>query len=237
LLAVVGIILLLACANVTNLLLARASARQREIAVRLSLGANRFRLIRQLMTESALLATLGAIAGTLFSIWVTRVMTASLPSFAGLRISIEPAVDRRVFGFTVAVATLSALLFGLLPAFQSTKTDPIATLKTGAETARSPNPFHRRFSLRNILVVAQFSLSLLLLLAAGLFVRSLQNASHINTGFKLEGRPAMWVNPAPQKQTPAYTAEFYQRVLERVRALPGVQTVGLIDYLPISLGA
>jgi predicted permease len=237
LLAVVGIILLLACANVANLLLARASARRREIAVRLSLGASRFRLLRQLMTESALLAALGAIAGMLFSIWVTRLMTASLPSFAGLRISIEPAVDGRVFGFTVAVATLSALLFGLVPAFQSTKPDPAATLKTGAETASSSNPFHRKFSLRNILVVAQFSLSLLLLLAAGLFVRSLQNASHINPGFKLESRMAMWVNPTPQKQTPAYTAEFYQHALERVRALPGVQTVGLIDYLPISLAA
>jgi macrolide transport system ATP-binding/permease protein len=239
LLAVVGIVLLLACTNVANLLLARAAARRREIAVRLSLGASRFRLIRQLMTESSLLAALGACAGIFIGVWATRLMTTSLPAlpfFAGLRITIEPAVDGHVLGFTIAVAVLSVLLFGLLPAFQATKPNLITALKVGAEAAaRSSTRFNRRVSLRNLLVVAQLSLSLLLLISAGLFVRSLQNASSIDPGFKPDGRLVMWINPTPQKQMPAYTAEFYQRALERVRALPGVQTTSLISYLPISL--
>jgi predicted permease len=127
-------------------------------------------------------------------------------------------------------------LFGLLPAFRATKPDLVAALKAGAgSTARASARFNRRLSPRNALVVTQLSLSLPLLIAAGLFVRSLQNASSLDPGFEVEGRLAMWVNPDPQTQTPADTSEFYRRALEHVRALPGVQSASLIGYLPISL--
>jgi len=236
LMAVVGIVLLLACANVANLLLARAAARRREIAVRLALGASRFRLIRQLMTESALLGLLGTAAGLLFSVWATGLVTTSLPSVAGLSVVVEPALDIRVLGFAVLVALLSVLLFGLLPALQATRPDLIAALKAGdTSAARASARFNRRLSLRNALVVAQVALSLLLLIAAGLFVRGLQNAGQIDPGFQTEGRVTMWVNPSPQTQAPANTEEFYRLALERVRALPGVRAASLISYLPLSL--
>lgn len=230
---VVGIVLLIACANVANLLLARAATRRKEIAVRLALGASRFRLVRQMLTESALLGLLGAGAGLLLAFWINRALMAlkpPLPDSVGFSLNLQ--LDASVLGFTLLLALLVSLLFGLVPALAASKPDVVRALKdeTGAATQRGQR---RRFNLRNALVVAQLAVSLVLLIAAGLFIRSLQQMQKVDPGFRTEKRLALSFNLEPEGYNETKGREFARQLVERVRALPGVQAATMANFLPL----
>ncbi|MCI0662342.1 MAG: ABC transporter permease [Acidobacteria bacterium] len=180
LMTIVALVLLIACANIANLLLARAATRRKEIALRLALGASRLRLMRQLLTESVLLAVIGGGLGLLFAHWCARILLSYLPQQNQVALNLTP--DLRVLGFTLGVSVLTGLLFGLTPALQATRLDLTSSLKdvTGTSAGRS------RLALNKLLVVTQVALSLFLLVGAGLFVRSLQNLKKLETGFDRE---------------------------------------------------
>ncbi len=229
LLAMVGLVLLLACTNLANLLLARATERRKEIAVRLAIGASRWRLVRQLLTESMLLATSGGALGLLLAYWlVDAIMAFKPPIDVGL--STELHIDGRVLLFTAVVSALTGVVFGLLPALQATKPDLAPALKNEVSLGG-----YRRSWLRNGLVVLQISLSLLLLICAGLVLRGLQRAQSLNPGFTLQRALELSFDLSLQGYDGPRTQEFKQRLLERVRALPGVQYAGLSNCVPLSL--
>jgi predicted permease len=234
LLSVVGIVLLIACANVANLLLVRASARRRETALRLALGAGRFRLVRQLLTESVLLAALGGALGMLLAVWGIEVLKASPPPPGVLPMTPDFAFDGRVLGFTLALSLLTGVVFGLAPAWQSTRANLVAALKDDAFVAEQKQ---RRWNLRNGLVVAQVALSLLLLIGAGLFLRSLWSAQSIAPGFDAARVLTASLNINLLRYTREQGRQFYQQAVERVAALPGVQRVSLTRIVPLSGGA
>src|SRR2546422_393867 len=179
LMTVVGLVLLIACANVANLLLARATARRKEIAIRLSMGAGRLRLVRQLMTESVVLALLGGTAGLLVAFWARDLLLASRPPqfFFG---QLELNLNAPVLLFTLLVSLGTGIVFGLVPALQASRPDLVVELK---ERTGQPGHSGRRFNLRSLLVVAQVALSLVSLIGAGLFLRSLRNTERLNPGF------------------------------------------------------
>ncbi len=227
---VVGIVLLIACANVANLLLTRSTARRKEIAVRLALGASRFRLARQMLTESLLLGLLGAGAGLLLAFWINRaLMTLKPPVPGAVGFNLDLRLDASVLGFTLLLAMLVSLLFGLVPALAASKPEVVPALKdeTGAATK------HGRLNLRNALVVSQLAVSLVLLIAAGLFIRSLQQMQKIDPGFQTENRLALSFYLEPQGYDEAKGREFARQLVERVRALPGVQAATMANYLPM----
>jgi len=230
LMGMVGLVLLIACANVANLLLARAATRQKEIAVRLALGASRFRLARQLLTESLLLSLFGALFGLLFAFWVTDMLVNLV---ARSRFTLELQPDLRVLGFNLGIAALTGILFGLAPAIQATRPDLIAALKNDIPTLAS---VASRFELRKILVVAQVALSLLLLIGAGLFVRTLQNLKGIDLGFRADKVLLLSMNPSLNGYKPEQARNFYAQLLERVKNLPGVQQASFAD-MPLLGGA
>ncbi|HQR31830.1 MAG TPA: ABC transporter permease [Blastocatellia bacterium] len=230
---IVGIVLLIACANVANLLLTRATARRKEIAVRLALGASRFRLVRQMLTESALLGLLGAGAGLLLAYWINRALMALKPPLPGaVGFSLDLQLDAPVLGFTLLLALLVSLLFGLVPALAASKPDVVGALKdeTGAATQRGQR---LRFNLRNVLVIVQLAVSLVLLIAAGLFIRSLQQMQKVDPGFQTENRLALSFNLEPEGYNEAKGREFARQLVERVRALPGVQAATMANFLPL----
>ncbi|HXG68903.1 MAG TPA: ABC transporter permease [Blastocatellia bacterium] len=229
LMATVGLVLLIACANLANLLLARASARRKEIAIRLALGAGRLRLIRQLLTESVLLALMGGLVGLLLALWLVDLIAAFRPPI-DFPLTIALQVDYRVLGFTLLLSFATGVLFGLAPALQATKPDLVPALKDETGAAG-----YRRSRLRNSLVVAQVALSLILLIAAGLIVRSLQHVQMIGPGFETERAIAMSVDPGLQGYTRERGQEFYRQLIERVEALPGVRSATLASYLPLGL--
>lgn len=171
LMSVVGLVLLIACANVANLLLARGMARRREMATRLAVGASRGRLLRQLLTESTVLSVLAGLAGLLLAVWTTTLLVNLLPPRTLIPITVEPELDGRVVGFTLALSLFTGILCGLTPALRSSKTDLASSLKVDADR---PTGHGRRWGLRNLFVVSQVSLSLLLLICAGLFLKSLE---------------------------------------------------------------
>ena len=241
-LGIVALLLLLACANVANLLLARASSRRREMAVRLALGAGRGRIVRQLLSESLLLAFIGASAGLLFSPWLYRLLLAFQPGFVLERSTLSGSLDARVLGFTVLVALLSGVLFGLAPALHSVRADLTPALKDAEANAAARE---RRWNLRNGLVVTQIALALVLLIGAGLLVRSMQQRLAIEPGFRTEN---LLVVPLELPRT-AYAAaadeagkravdernlQYFTQVAEQVRALPGVESVALGTITPFS---
>jgi predicted permease len=229
LMGVVGLALLLACTNLANLLLARASERRREIAVRLALGASRFRVVRQLLTESLLLALAGGVLGLLLAVWLVGLAQAfKLP--LDLPLSLELYVDYRVFIFTGLISLVTGVLFGLLPAWQATKTDLAPALKGGVAFGR-----YRRSWLKNSLIVAQVALSLVLLVGGGLMVRALKQAQTVNLGFTPERAVEVSFDLRLQGYDEARGREFQKGVLERVRALPGVQSAGTADLVPVDL--
>jgi predicted permease len=232
LLGVVGLVLLIACANVANLLLARAATRRKEISIRLALGASRGRLIRQLLTESVLIALLGGACGLLLAFWLVGVMRTYAPPANFFPVAFDLSLDGSVLGFTLLLSVLTGLVFGVAPALQASKPDLVAALKD--ETALVPGATGRRFTLRNLLVVAQVSLSLVLLVGAGLFLRSLQKAQSIDPGFDTERVLTMPLNINLLRYTKAQGQEFYRQVLERVSALPGVQSATLTRTPPLS---
>jgi putative ABC transport system permease protein len=216
-------VLLIACANVANLLIARAAARDKEIAVRLALGAGRRRIVRLLLVESLVLAVLGAIAGVVMAYVTDRLVFGVLPpDTASLKLS--PAPDLRILLFTAAVAIATAFVFGLAPALQSTRPELAPTLKDQAG-ALAGGARQARF--RKALVAAQVSLSLLLLVGAGLFVRSLMNLRQLGPGFPTERLLAFNVDPSLNAYKVEQSKAFYQQLAEELQALPGVKAVGL----------
>ncbi len=231
LLAAVGLVLLIACANVANLLLARASARQREIAIRTALGARRGRLIRQLLTESLLLGLAGGGLGLVLAAWGVDVLVGLGPNVPRLA---EIGIDRDVLAFTFALAILTSVVFGLVPALQSSKTDLNETLK---ESGRSATGGTRRRVLGNSLVVVEVALSFVLLAAAGLMINSLLRLQRVNPGFKTDHILTMQIAlPVARyaKDRPELTAGFYQQLIERVQTLPGVEGAGATSALPLT---
>jgi putative ABC transport system permease protein len=230
LLAIAGIVLLIACANLANLMFARANAREREIAVRLALGASRPRLMQQLMMESVLLSGIGAITGILLAQVLTRVLVSFLNT--QLRsVTLDLGLDWRVLGFTAAVAVLTCLLFGLMPALKATATPPIVAMKTGS---RGVAGGRERFSLRRMLVIAQVAMSMVLLVAAFLFVRSFQNLVNLNAGFRQTGILAADLDLSPLTIPMGERNRFMKDMLERLQALPGVESAASAAIVPMS---
>jgi predicted permease len=233
LMAVVGLVLLLACINLANLLLARAADRRREIAVRLALGASRFRLVRQLLTESLLLACGGGLLGLLPALWLVDLLKAfKLPPNVPVVFAIQ--VDYRVYLFTFLLSLATGVLFGLLPAWQATKTDLVSALKDeGAFSSQWRAA--RTISMKSGLIVLQVALSLILLVGGGLMVRALQQANTLKLGFEPQHAAELSFDLRLQGYESAQRKEFQKRLWERVRNLPGVQAAGLADLLPVDL--
>jgi predicted permease len=227
---VVVLVLLLACTNLVNLLLARASERHREIAIRLALGAGRARVLRQLLTESVLLALLGSALGLALAYGAVEIARFKLPVVFGFT-PIELQIDWRVLVFTLTLSLLTGILFGLLPALQATRPDLIPALKNESTVGG-----YRRSRLRNVLVVAQISLSLVLLLCAGLVLRGLQRAQQIDPGFNPEQAVEVSFDPGLQQYDRERGREFQRQVLERVRSLPGLQAAALTTHAPLTSG-
>ncbi len=228
LMGTVGLVLLIACANIANLLLARAAARRRELAVRMAIGASRWRVVRQLMTESLLLAGLGTAAGFLFAMWGSRVLVRML-STAGNPIDIDTSPDFRLLSFTVAAGVLTALLFGLAPAIRATRIGLNHALK---ENERGSVHGFSRFHLGTALVAAQVALSLVLLAGAGLFLGTLRNLLAVDSGF--DRHNILMVGATlPQATTAPQRNQIYGELLDRFRTLPGVVSAATNQLAPI----
>jgi macrolide transport system ATP-binding/permease protein len=230
-----GLVLLIACANVANLLLARASARHKEIALRLSIGASRGRLVRQLMTESLLLSLFGGALGSLFAFWsfagITQFVTSHLPHmFSTLALNVAP--DFRVLGYALALTLVTGVLFGLIPALQSSRLDLNTALKE--DSAKSgPGKRSGRF-LRNTLVGAQIAVCMILLLAAGLLLRGLYYAQTVDPGFEMKDVAAAFLYPKAQGYDENRSTAFMGRLRERLAGLPGVIEVAQAECAPLS---
>ncbi len=229
LLGLSGLVLLIACANLANLLLARASAREREVAVRLALGASRARLIRQLLSESALVAVAGAVAGGFLAAALSRALIAFV-STPDNQVFLDMPTDWRVLGFAAALAVLTTLLFGLAPALRAGNVDPGAALKAGGRMTAG----REHFRLQRILVAAQVALSVVLLAGALLFARSLQNLMTRNPGFQQDGVLVASLDTSPLNLTVAEGPNLEQNLLERIRAVPGVAAAAISERSPVS---
>ncbi len=230
LLGAVLFVLLITCANVANLLLARAAARQREIALRTALGASRLRIIRQLLTESLLLSALGGTLGLLLSVWLTDILIAISP--ANTPRFNEIGVDGRVLAFTLAVTCLVGIVFGLAPALQSSKTDLNEALKEGGRGGGAETGGRNR--LRRLLVVSEVALSLMLLVGAGLLIKSFARLQEVHPGFNPEHVLTMRISvPSNKYKEKAQRAEFFRRLMEQVAALPGAEAAGATLSLPL----
>lgn len=232
LMLMVGLVLLIACANVANLLLARASVRRREIAIRLALGSSRSRLVRQLLTESMCLALLGGLLGLMLTLWTSDFLPKFFP--AEVESAFDLSVDWRVLGFTLGLSVLTGILFGLAPALQASRPNLLSALKD--DTAAPEVRGFGRFGLRNALVVLQVALSLVLLICAGLFMRSLRAASTSDPGFNAENVLLTRMEMREEKMGREEEQLFYRRVQEQVSALPGVRSATLAYIVPISGG-
>jgi predicted permease len=231
LIGVVGLVLLIACANIAALLVARAQARRMEIAVRLALGASRTRLVRQLLTESLILAGSGGLCGVAFAVWGARILLLLMSRGAALLLDIH--LNLSVISFAAGISLLTGILFGLAPALGSTRLSLSPELKEspgGALTGtRGP-----RWRLGESLVIAQVAFSLLLVTGAGLFVCTLMNLEHETLGFDPHGVLLFGVNPKQDGYEGPRLISFYERLLQRIRALPGVRTASLSAYTLIS---
>ncbi len=228
LLAATAFVLLIACANVANLMLARAASRQREIAIRLALGAGRWRIVRQLLTESLLLSIAGGATGLLMALWSIEALKSMLP--ASIAQAGDVSIDERVLGFTFLVSILTGLVFGLAPALQATKPALNETLKEGSRNSGT----RRSKSLRNMLVVAEVALVLVLMIGAGLMLNSFLRLQNVDPGFRSENLLTMEVYP-PYSKYPDTTrrAAFYDQLIARVGALPAVESAGVVNVLPM----
>jgi predicted permease len=233
LMGAVALVLLIACANVAGLLLARATARQKEIAVRLSLGAKRSRLIQQLLTESVLLAVIGGTLGLLLSRWMSELLVALVAS-GRASIELSLGVNGRMLLFTAGVALLTGLLFGLAPAFSATRMSLTAALKEGGAGSKLGA---RRSRLARALVSAQVALSLVLLVGAGLFLRTLQKLENVPLGFERDHLLLFTVSPGLNGYKGAALVEYYRQLQERIGSIPGVSAVGFSQHGPVGSGA
>ncbi|PYT14089.1 MAG: multidrug ABC transporter substrate-binding protein [Acidobacteria bacterium] len=235
LMALVGLILAIACANVASLLLARAAARRREIALRLSVGAGRFRVVRQLLTESVLLASLGGVVGIGFAVWGMRFLTLLLAN-GNADFTLHAELNWHVLGVAVALSLLTGVLFGLAPAVQATRLDVISAMKetrAGQQAARHPS---WRISLSHVLVVGQIAISLLMLVAAALFVRTLTNLQSIDVGFNRENLLLFNLNAHQAGRQSAEIAGFYGDLLKQFKSIPGVREASLSNHSLINAG-
>jgi len=227
LMATVGLVLLIACVNVANLMLARAAARRKEIAVRLALGASRSRLVRQLLTESILLSVIGGIASLIIARLCVQVLTTYLPQQS--RSALDLTVDARVLLFTLTVSILTGLLFGLTPAWQTTRQSLTAGLKDQTGASAGPS----RLAVNKLLVVAQVSLSLFLLIGAGLFVRTLRNWRNLDVGMNYENIVQFSLDTG-ERYSPQQRSDLSKKVLERLEALPGAHSATLLYFSLLS---
>jgi putative ABC transport system permease protein len=229
LLSVVGCVLLVACANVANLMLVRATTRQKELAIRAALGARRWRIVRQLLTESLLLGAAGGALGLLMAVWGLDLLLAAIP--IKLPFWMKFGLDLRVLGFTFGVSLLTGLGFGILPALQASRTNLNDTLKEGGRSAASTG----RQRSRSLFVVAEIALSLVLLVGAGLMMRSFLRLQSVNPGLNPAGVMTMRINLPRLKYTEeTRRADYYRQLMERLRALPGVDAAGAVSTLPLS---
>jgi len=229
LLAAVAFVLLIACANVANLLLSRAAARQKELALRAALGATRLRLVRQMLTESVLLALMGGLLGVLLAYWGIQVLIAFGPDNIP-RLN-EITIDPRVLGFTFGISLLTGVLFGLIPALQASRPDLNDALKEGSRGSTGG----RSRTVRNVFVVAEVSLALVLLIGAGLMIRSFMQLQSVETGFNPENVLTMRAQlPRKKYPEPHQILDFFKQAEARIAAIPGVQAVGAISYLPLT---
>jgi predicted permease len=222
----VGLVLLIACANLASLLLARAATRAREIAVRLSIGATRNRLIRQLLTECLLLSIVGGLLGIVVAYWCDAV----LPKWASggaLPVPLNLTPDMRVLLFSIFIVLATGILFGLAPALQATSIEPVRALKANASWASSTQHPGAHWSLRQTLVAAQFALSLVLLVGAGLFIRTLRNFVSLNPGFDRNHLLTVWLDTNIRHYSHDQLLSFYQQVPDRMHSLPGVRSASL----------
>ena len=230
LLGAVGFVLLIACVNVANLFLARASARQKEIAIRLALGAGRLRIIRQLLTESVLISLVGGAGGFLLAFWSTDLLltlsAGDVPRLQAIK------VDASVLAFTFVISLATGIIFGLAPALQLSKPNLNSSLKDGVKSTAS-SPGRQRF--RRLLLISEVALSLVLLIGAGLLLKSFWQLQQVKLGFNPEGLLTMDLSlPRARYSRAGQAAAFQQQLLEKLRALPGVNAVGVVDYLPLS---
>lgn len=232
LMGVVGAVLLIACANLANLLLARAVGRGREIAVRLSLGAGRGRVIRQLLTESLLLAALGAAAGLLFAHWSSGLFAAFAPP-ADLPVGLQAALGGRAFGFALGLSVLTALVFGTAPALAASRPDLVGALRDGAAAVAGGRSRRR---LKNALVVVQVALSVVLLVGAGLLLRALEVERKLDIGFDSDRVLLAGVDLFPNGYDRGRGIAYYGAALEALRAIPGVEAASLARRVPLALG-
>ena len=228
-LGAVALVLLIACVNVANLLLARSAARRKEFAVRDALGASRGRIVRQLLTESFLLSLAGGAAGVLLSLWLTQLLVGLIPPDTPRLDEVRP--DARIFGFALAVSVCAGILFGLAPALQASRRDVSETLKEGGRTGVEGG---RRNRSQSVLIVSEIALSFMLLAGAGLLVRSFMRLRDVNPGFNQAGVLALRIS-ASGVQYPAgpARAELYRQVTERLGSLPGVEAAGAVLSLPL----
>ena len=230
LMAAVGVVLLIACANVANLLVSRASTRRKEIAIRMAIGAGRARLIRQLLTESLLLSSMGAVLGVLFAEWASRMLVRFLDT-SDSTVVLDLSIDVRVLAFTMGVAVATGILFGLAPAWQGVHVDPHSAMKANA---RGVVESHARFGLGKMLVTAQVALSLVLLVGAGLMLKTFAKLATVDTGFDKNQVLLIRVDPRYASVPPDRRLPLYQELQQRLGAIPGVRSASFADITPVS---
>ena len=231
----VGIILLIACANVAGLMLARAAARQKEIAVRLAMGAGRARIVRQLLTESVMLSVLGGALGILFAYWGAHAIVSFVSSNQTRPLGFATGIDMRVLGFTVAVSLVTGIIFGLAPAFRSARIDLTPILKEGEGSSASGGRAGRWFSVGNALVVAQVALAIVVLVGAGLLVRTLQNLRSVDVGFDAHNIVVFAIDPTLAGYKGAQVDSFYRDLRGRLAETPGVKAASY-SMMPLLSG-
>ena len=233
LLAITGLVLLIACANLTNLMLARARAREHEVAVRLALGASRSRLLRQLLAESALLATIGSALGVSLAHLLSRVLIWSLSTESG-SVHLEVQTDWRVLLFAAGLAGLTCIFFGAIPALRATNTEPVAAMKAGS---RGLTGGRERFSMQRLMVVTQIAVSLVLLVGAFLFVRSFRNLMTFDPGMREGGIIVTFIEFERSHVVPGHYEEFQRQLLDDVRSVPGVLSAATTTFVPLLGGS
>jgi macrolide transport system ATP-binding/permease protein len=233
LLAITSLVLLIACANVANLMLARGTARVKEIAIRMAIGAGRGRLIRQLLTESVLLAILGGVAGLGVGYAGVRFL-ASIPLPSDFPISMGVRMDTRLLVFSLCASLATAILFGVVPALRSTRSDLASTIKSSDSGPAKVSFLRGRLAGRNLLVTAQLTLSVVLLMISALFVRGFQSASGVNPGFRLDHTLFFSLDPNLERYDEQKTRQFYRQLVDRLRDASGIQNVSLSSVIPFN---
>ena len=228
--ALVGLVLLIACANVANLILARANGRRKEIATRTALGASRWRMMRQLLTESVLLALCGGVVGLIFARWAAlALMSIHIPTEIPLRL-FDLRMDWRIFAFSFIAALMTGVAAGMVPALQTSRRDLADVLKVGGRSGGASTGHHR---FRNALVIAQVAVSLLLLACAGFFIRSFQNSARVDMGFRVDHTLMVSMDLGLQGYSEARGQQFYKQLSERIKALPGARGASFAAYIPM----